>query len=62
MFRIRYDHYEYKVMPLGLSNALTNFQGYINKMLAKKLNVFVNNYQDNILIYINEANHVNFIL
>ena len=28
-------------MPLGLSNALTIFQRYVNKILAKKLNIFV---------------------
>ena len=38
-------------MPFGLSNALATFQGYINKILAKKLNVFVIIYLDNILIY-----------
>ena len=40
-------------MPFGLSNALVSFQGYINKILAKKLNIFVIVYLDDILIYTN---------
>ena len=35
----------------GLSNALASLQGYINKILAKKLKVFVIVYLDDILIY-----------
>ena len=39
-------------MPFRLSNALANFQDYINKILAKKLNIFGIVYLDDILIYI----------
>ena len=38
-------------MPFRLSNAPASFQGYINKILAEKLNIFVIVYLDNILIY-----------
>ena len=38
-------------MIFGLSNAPVIFQGYINKILAKKLDIFVIVYLDNILIY-----------
>ena len=50
-FKTWYSHFEYQVMLFGLSNAPTSFQGYINKILAKKLNIFVIVYLDNILIY-----------
>ena len=38
-------------MFFGLFNALASFQSYINKILAKKPDVFVIVYLDNILIY-----------
>ena len=38
-------------MLFGLSNAPTSFQGYINKILAKKLDILVIVYLDDILIY-----------
>ena len=38
-------------MLFGLSNTLTTFQGYVNKILAEKLDIFVIVYLDDILIY-----------
>ena len=38
-------------MPFGLANAPTSFQGYINKLLAEKLNIFIIVYLENIFIY-----------
>ena len=38
-------------MPFGLSNAPASFQGYINKILTVKLNIFVIVYLDDIFIY-----------
>ena len=38
-------------MLFGLSNALTSFQDYINKILTEKLDIFLVVYLDDILIY-----------
>lgn len=51
-FKIRYGHFEYQIMLFSLSNTLTSFQSYINKILAKKFNIFVIVYIDDIFIYI----------
>ena len=45
----------------GLSNAPANFQDYINKILAKKFDVFVIIYLNNILIYINKVDYINSV-
>ena len=44
--------------PFGLSNELASFQGYINKILIGKLDVFVIVYIYNILIYTKNAGQV----
>ena len=38
-------------MFFSLSNMLGSFQDYINNILAKRLNIFVIIYSDDILIY-----------
>ena len=38
-------------MPFGLSNALANFQEYVNKILAEKLDIFIIIYLDNIMFF-----------
>ena len=50
-------------MSFGLSNIPASFQGYINKILAKKLNIFIIIYLDNILIYTKDPTqaHVNIV-
>ena len=61
-FRTRYGHYEYCVLPFGLSNAPATFQAYINSILAENLDVFVIVYLDDILIYSeNPRDHVNHV-
>ena len=62
-FQTRYGHFEYQVMFFGLSNASASFQGYINKILAKKLDIFIIVYLDDILIYIKDPGqaHVNAV-
>ena len=44
-------------MLFGLSNALASFQGYINKILVKKLNIFIIVYLDDIFIYTKDPKH-----
>ena len=43
-------------MLFGLTNTPATFQGYINKILADKLDVFVIVYLDNIFIYTKDKN------
>lgn len=38
-------------MPIGLFNASASFQGYIHKILAKKHDIFVIFYLDDIFVY-----------
>ena len=49
--RTRYGHLEYQVMPFGLSKASATVQGYVTKILAEKLDIFVIVYSNDILIY-----------
>ncbi len=53
-FRTKYGYFKYQVMLFGLSNASASFQGYINKIFAKSLNIFIVVYLDDILIYIED--------
>ena len=41
-------------MPFNLSNASTSFQGYIIKILTKKLDILVIVYLDYIFIYVKD--------
>ena len=50
-FKTRYGHFKYQVIPFSLSNTPATFQGYVNKILAEKLDIFVIVYLDDILIY-----------
>ena len=43
-------------MLFGLFNIPATFQRYVNKILAKKLDIFVIVYLDNILIYNEDLN------
>ena len=50
-FRTRYGHFEYLVLPFGLTNAPATFQAYINRALARLVDVTCIVYLDDILIY-----------
>ena len=57
-FRTRYGHFEYLVMPMGLTNAPATFQAMMNEILKEFLDLGVVCYLDDILIYSrNEAEH-----
>jgi hypothetical protein len=51
IFKIKYSHFEYKIMPFGFINAPVIFQAYINKTLTDFININYVTYFDDILIY-----------
>ena len=50
-FRTRYSHYEFLVMPFGLSNAPAIFMDLMNQVCKRYLDKFVIMFIDGILIY-----------
>jgi transposase InsO family protein len=50
-FRTRYGHFEYLVLPFGLTNAPATFQAYINRALRGLVDDFCIVYLDDILIF-----------
>jgi hypothetical protein len=50
-FWIRYGHFEYNVMPFGITNAPAIFQHLMNDIFREFLDDFMVNYLDDILIF-----------
>jgi hypothetical protein len=50
-FKTRYVHYEFTIVPFGLSNAPIIFMFPMNGVFREYLDKFVNVFLDDILIY-----------
>ena len=51
MFYTCYSHFEYQVMPMGLTNTPATFQRLVNNTLHEYLDIFYVAYLNDFLIY-----------
>ncbi|KAJ1121322.1 hypothetical protein NDU88_009435 [Pleurodeles waltl] len=56
-FRTPFGHYEYRVMPFGVTNAPSVFQRFMDSVFSDVLNQYVVIYLDDILIYSRDPEH-----
>ena len=62
IFKIRYTHFKYLVMPFSFTNTSITFQSYIYKALGTLVDTIYIVYLDNILIYLNNKDkHVKHV-
>ena len=61
-FRIRYGHYEFVVVPFGLTNAPATFMCLMNSVFSKYMDKFVLIFLDGILIYSKNEEHLRIVL
>jgi len=63
MFKTRYGHYEFVVVPFGLTNALATFMCLMNSVLRPYLDKFFIVFIDDILVYSkNEEEYVEHLV
>ena len=61
-FRTRYGHYEFVVVPFGLTNALATFMCLMNSVFSRYLDKFVLVFLYDILVYSkNEEDHEEYL-
>jgi len=61
-FRTRYDHYEFTVIPFGLTNAPVAFMDLMNRVFRPYLDKFIMVFIDDTLIYSKDSKeHVDYL-